>query len=257
MIDTDTMVIILDDVRKDFDFESLLSAITSNLVIEKKGKDPITIPFSDAPKFIITTNYTIDGTGNSFDRRKHEIEFSNHYNKYNTPDQEFGHRLFEDWDEDEWTRFYSSVIYYIQQYLRNGLVKYEFKNLWQRKIINATSVDFFDFAENNIEPDREYTKSKLLKDFQEQYPEYDKLKSNTLTKWLKIYAENKNFTIIERKSNKNRYFTFAIAVEGQNEENYEQDPKIINPSEENSTDELFPFMKNLNDNNDSPMDEIF
>lgn len=223
-INVDTKVVILDDVRKTFDFESLLSAITSDLGIEKKFKDQITIPFEDAPKFIITTNYTVNGNGNSFDRRKHEIEFSSTFNKDNTPDKYFGHRLFDDWDDNQWDKFYISMIHYIQFYLRHGLTTYEVKNLPLRRIINSTCQEFYDFMEDNIELGEEFLKADLLKSFTESYNGLD-VSSNKFSKWLKIYSENMNLKLEERKSNSKRYYKF-IKAELMNESNDNTDKKV-------------------------------
>jgi hypothetical protein len=59
----------------------LFSAITEGITIEKKNKDAIRIPFSFSPKIVITTNYAIKGRGNSFLRRKVELELTSFYNK--------------------------------------------------------------------------------------------------------------------------------------------------------------------------------
>jgi hypothetical protein len=211
-ININTEIAIIDDVRKEFDFESLLSAITSDLTIEKKNQHPITIPFENSPKFFITTNYTIDGNGNSFDRRKHEIEFSNYYSRDFTPEDDFGHTLFKDWNNEEWSRFYKTLAVYMQSYLRNGLVKYQVRNLCYRRIVNSSCQEFVDFIEDNIEFGKEYNKQTLLSDFKKQYPDFESFRSNTFTKWLKSYATSYKLKYSERKSNMNRFF----CIGGQN-----------------------------------------
>lgn len=239
-ITIDTKVVIIDDVRKSFDFESLLSAITSDLVIEKKFKDQITIPYKDAPKFIITTNYTINGNGNSYERRKHEIEFSNHYNKHNTPDKEFGHRFFDDWVKDEWNSFYSSMINYIQFYLKYGLKIYTVKNLPVRRIINSTCQEFLDFMDDKVELNREYNKSDLFNDFKKDFTDPN-LTSQKFTGWLKIYADNLSLTLISRRSNSKHLIAFLnkpdeldelplAASESPTEENQILMPRVIDLS---------------------------
>ncbi|MBK8944092.1 MAG: primase C-terminal domain-containing protein [Ignavibacteriae bacterium] len=204
-IETDTKVVILDDVRKKFDFESLLSAITSDLVVERKFKDPITIPFEDAPKFVITTNYTINGNGNSFDRRKHEIEFSNYYRKGFSPDMEFGHRLFDEWNDEQWEEFYITMIGYIQFYLKNGLQTYSVKNLPVRKIINTTGQDFYDFMLNYVKLDEEYNKAELVESFRLKYPDCSKWTSRWFSSCITVFTNNMEYELSERQSNGNRY----------------------------------------------------
>ena len=85
LVSADTQILVFDDVKKYFDFERLFSVVTEGMTLEKKNKDAIKIPFSKSPKISITTNYAIKGSGNSFARRKWEVELSQHYNKNHTP----------------------------------------------------------------------------------------------------------------------------------------------------------------------------
>jgi len=66
-------------VDKRFNFEKLYSIITDAITIEKKNRDEFSIPFENAPKILITTNYTIQVDGTSGEDRKNEI--------YSTPRQ--------------------------------------------------------------------------------------------------------------------------------------------------------------------------
>ena len=97
LVSVDTQILCFDDVKKYFDFERLFSVVTEGLTLEKKNKDAIKIPFSKSPKIAITTNYAIKGNGNSFQRRKWELELYQHYSKSYTPQDEFG-KLFRDRD---------------------------------------------------------------------------------------------------------------------------------------------------------------
>ena len=106
----DTLILCFDDVKKYFSFERLFSVVTEGLTLEKKNKDAIKIPFSKSPKISITTNYAIKGTGNSFARRKWELELHQHYNKSFSPLDEFGRLLFGDWDATEWWKFDNYMI---------------------------------------------------------------------------------------------------------------------------------------------------
>jgi hypothetical protein len=119
-ISTDTQIISFDDVKKGFDFERLFSAITEGITIEKKNKDAIRIPFSFSPKIVITTNYAIKGRGNSFLRRKVELELTSFYSKDFTPVDEFGKRLFDEWSEEEWCSFDNYMVQNLKTYLNTG-----------------------------------------------------------------------------------------------------------------------------------------
>ena len=104
-VSTDTQILVFDDVKKNFSFESLFSLITEGITLEYKGQDAIKLPVQQSPKILITTNYTVGGVGGSFERRKFEIELAGHFNSSHTPLDEFGHLLFDDWHTDEWNKF--------------------------------------------------------------------------------------------------------------------------------------------------------
>ena len=200
-ISTDTQLISFDDVKRDFNFERLFSAITEGITIEKKNKDAISIPFRHAPKIIITTNYAIKGKGNSFVRRKWELEFTQHYTSDLTPMHEFGRRFFDEWDEKEWCSFDNYMIHNLQFYLGNGLVKSSFKNLNLRKLVADTAVEFVDWLglvkgslpNPLIKRNKRMLKNDLYKDFVADNPDFDVRAKNTVSmrefyKWLVSYG---------------------------------------------------------------------
>ena len=200
-ISTDTQLISFDDVKRDFNFERLFSAITEGITIEKKNKDAISIPFRHAPKIIITTNYAIKGKGNSFVRRKWELEFTQHYTSDLTPMDEFGRRFFDEWDEKEWCSFDNYMIHNLQFYLGRGLVKSSFKNLNLRKLVADTAVEFVDWLglvkgslpNPLIKRNKRMLKNDLYKDFVADNPDFDVRAKNTVSmrefyKWLVSYG---------------------------------------------------------------------
>jgi len=199
-VQVDTQTLVFDDVSKNFDFERLFSIITEGITLEKKNKDEIHIPFEDAPKIVITTNYAIKGAGNSFERRKWDLEFKQHYNKSFTPESEFGHMLFAGWTKQEWTKFDNYMIQNIQTYLSSGLIKSEFMNLKTRKFIAETSTDFWEWAtaEDNGETKLGAISigQTIHNNFTDEYPDYGnygryKISHNKFYKWLDAYGEFK------------------------------------------------------------------
>jgi hypothetical protein len=144
LVSADTQILVFDDVKKHFDFERLFSVVTEGLTLEKKNKDAIKIPFSKSPKIAITTNYAIKGAGNSFARRKWELELHQHYDKNFTPLDEFGKLMFGDWSDEEWCDFDNYMIGCLQMYLKKGLRKSEFVNLKVRQLSAETTHDFIE-----------------------------------------------------------------------------------------------------------------
>ena len=202
LVSVDTQILCFDDVKKYFNFERLFSVVTEGLTLEKKNKDAIKIPFSKSPKIAITTNYAIKGTGNSFQRRKWELELYQHYTKSYTPQDEFGKLFFGDWDDDEWCVFDNYMIECLQLYLREGLVESEFVNLKIRQLSASTSHDFIEWCgllaganENEkLGIGLKIYKNELYFDFINEYPDYGPKSKMTISrqvfyKWLHFYAE--------------------------------------------------------------------
>jgi hypothetical protein len=208
-VSTDSQILVFDDVKKHFDFESLFSLITEGITIERKGQLAIKLPVNKSPKILITTNYTVGGAGGSFDRRKFEIEFSSYFNAHHTPLQEFNHLLFDEWDSIEWNRFNNFMIECIQFYFEHGLIVSEFKNLELRKFITKTSNEFYEFTndlENMPTNERIYSK-KFHEDIINEYPDLRKwLTYKKLKMWVDQYALFYNKTIVFDRDVTGRYF---------------------------------------------------
>ena len=201
LVSADTQILCFDDVKKHFDFERLFSVVTEGLTLEKKNKDAIKIPFSKSPKIGITTNYAIKGSGNSFARRKWEIELHQHYNKNFPPLEEFGKHFFAEWDEDEWCVFDNYMTACLQNFLSTGLVKSEFVNLQIRQLSAETSHDFIEWCglvegqqtNKPINVGQKYIKQDLYFEFIGEYPDYGPKAKMTISrtrfyKWLWAYG---------------------------------------------------------------------
>lgn len=189
LVSVDTQLLTFDDVKKNFEFERLFSVITEGITLEKKNKDAIKIPFDKSPKVIITTNYAIRGTGNSFARRKWELEFFAHYSKEFTPLDEFGRLFFSDWDEDEWCRFDNFMVTCLQFYLEHGLLAAPFKNLHNRKFEQATCREFVNFVTENkdlLPYDTKLNSNSIRIEFVLQNPDFNKLSHSKWNKWMRI-----------------------------------------------------------------------
>lgn len=210
LVSADTQILCFDDVRKHFDFERLFSVVTEGLTLEKKNKDAIKIPFAKSPKIAITTNYAIKGAGNSFARRKWELELHQYYNKEFTPLDEFGKLMFGDWNDDDWCEFDNYMIGCLTNYLKTGLVKSKFVNLKIRQLSAETCHEFIewcglvDSAERNVmlQTDTRLYKNELYSNFIDEYPDYGprgrmSISRTKFYKWLIAYAIYKEGTMPE------------------------------------------------------------
>lgn len=207
-IDLDTKLIAFEDVTKNFNFEKLFSIITEGITVEKKNKDEFFMPFVDSPKIIITTNYTVLGTGNSHDRRKVEVEFRQHYNRQLTPLTEFGRLLFHDWNKDDWGRFYRFMFNCVQLYLKNGIIRTAAVNLPTKHIVNQTAQELIDFA-SNLPHHKQIEKKQVHADFISAYPDFIKLKQRTMTDWIRKYAKYAKIDLQEWHTGSTHYFSFG------------------------------------------------
>lgn len=210
LVSADTQILCFDDVRKHFDFERLFSVVTEGLTLEKKNKDAIKIPFSKSPKIAITTNYAIKGAGNSFARRKWELELHQYYNKEFTPLDEFGKLMFGDWNDDDWCEFDNYMIGCLKSYLKTGLVKSKFVNLKIRQLSAETCHEFIEWCglvdsnERNVmlQTDTRLYKNDLYFNFVEEYPDYGprgrmSISRTKFYRWLVSYAIYKEGTMPE------------------------------------------------------------
>tara|TARA_R100000655_G_scaffold42527_2_gene78545 strand:- start:9098 stop:11476 length:2379 start_codon:yes stop_codon:yes gene_type:complete len=201
LVSADTQILVFDDVRKNFNFERLFSVITEGLTLEKKNKDAIKIPFEKSPKIGITTNYAIRGSGNSFARRKWELELHQYYSKHFTPLDEFGRLMFGDWTEKDWCKFDNYMIKCLQFYIGNGLQESEFVNLKVRQLSAETCHDFIEWCgliegqkgTDLLKENHRLNKQYLYGEFTTEYPDYAPKSKMSISrtkfyKWLYAYA---------------------------------------------------------------------
>ncbi|WP_350291385.1 BT4734/BF3469 family protein [uncultured Croceitalea sp.] len=208
-IGLDTELMIFEDVNPKFDFERLFSVITEGLSIERKNKDKYFIPFDESPKIVITTNYIVEGGGNSHRRRRIEYEFSQFYNESHTPNTEFDHNLFDDWGQNQWQLFDNFMIGCVQYFLSNGVINPPKINIAKRKLLQNTGEEFVHFTATVLKDyiDEEVSKTLLKNKFIEMFPEFEYKKwfsSRVFYRWLRTYAEVFELDCSERVSNNNQ-----------------------------------------------------
>lgn len=207
-VELSTQLIVIEDCRKNVDFEGFYSKITEGVTIEKKNKDEIYIGYDDAPKFGFTTNYTINYSGGHGKRRVKVIEFSSFFNHKNTPLDFFGGKaLFNDWDNDEWNRFYNYMIECVQIYLESGIPALDNSATISRKNIKLNFgedfLDYFDLLSKDTWLDfgAEYLNFLNTNDLEKK--DFSKIK---FKKGLKTAAElfGGNFIILRNPQNNNK-----------------------------------------------------
>lgn len=185
----DTKIVAIEDVRKNVDFEGFYAIITEGMTIEKKNKDEYFIPYKDSPKVIFTTNYTIAGNAGHGKRRQKIFEFTNFFSPAYSPMDLYKHKLFDDWDQDEWNRFYNLMFICVQDYLAKGVKKVENSIKINRKHIRLNyTPEFLEWWDSYSEDG--------FKSFRDIYGAY--LVSNNLEK--KDYSQKRFRAAIEEAS---------------------------------------------------------
>ena len=202
LVNWGTQIMVIDDAKKYFSFESMFSLITEGLTIEKKNKDAIKIPFQKSPKLIITTNHPLKGSGSSHERRRFELEFAPHYSASHKPEHEFSKDLFgAEWQDKDWDPFHQYMIKSLQIYLSQGLVQSKSVNTDKKRLIIETNSDFIEWCglldtkhENPLLiVNKKIHINELHFDFTSQYPDYAKYSKRAVSqylfkKWLVAYC---------------------------------------------------------------------
>ena len=192
----DTKIIHLNDVTDYFNFSVLYNDITEGIAINRKGETSLRIK----PKMILSTNRTIRIEGASDRDRCIEFEFANYFSDKLSPEQEYGHWFFRDWNDDEWALFDNFMILCTMMYLDNNIIKPKSINLERRKLIDYTNSEFIEwmddlFKTNQIKPGDWNDVKFLFDEITKAYPDFLKDKNHTqkrFNKWLQNYANGTN-----------------------------------------------------------------
>ncbi|MCL6266571.1 hypothetical protein [Flagellimonas myxillae] len=198
-VDSLTSLMVLQDVSKDFVFESLFSTLTDSMSIERKYQSKIAIPFSDSPKIALTTNYTIPQDSDSYKDRKHLVMLNNFFNAGNKPEKHFKRMLF-DWNEKEWAKFDNYMAECVRLFLEKGLVSFVDKQFERQKLINQTSEEFVELIESQYCLLNQYFKIKEIAKVLDVGTEDASSKSRVVGKWIDLYAAYKGHQVERRIS---------------------------------------------------------
>ncbi|MNG66051.1 hypothetical protein D3C71_343970 [compost metagenome] len=210
-----TNLIAIQDIEKRFNLEPLYVGITDGLNINKKNKSEYFIPYSKSPKFCFTTNYTLELSKEHTRRRTKIMALSNHYNKSNTPKMEFGKNFFDEWDHEEWNKFYNFMIICLQAYLRESIIEtqlpvtYSMKNIisnygdmfakWARFKFNSYEFEGKLTLDSSLMYDRWISQRALREDFIKSSDEDIKYSPERFSKALRSYLQSISVSFQERR----------------------------------------------------------
>lgn len=190
----DTDYIMIDDASQYLKFDFFFSEITGSLKVNPKNAQPFEIPFSKAPKFIISSNFTIRDADPSTARRLLYTVFSDyyHFNK----DEEYkevrqvsddfgGKNLFKDFTEAEWNDYYNFCAECLKFFLSHPhKINPPMDNVTKRSLQAEMGDVFMGWAEAFFDcKDAFNVPMYLNKYFSKEAAFEDFLKTTKLTKW--------------------------------------------------------------------------
>lgn len=211
----ETKLIVLNDLRRNFDVDCLFNDVTEGIDVNKKGL----AAFKIRTKIILTTNKTIKIEGDSAKDRFLEFEFTNYFSASHTPENEFKHWFFRDWNNEDYCRYYLFMAQCTQLYFANNLKLNAPSqiSLNKRKLRENTAPEFLEWIENLMPvSNREYLKTELFTSFITFAPDFNepKFKQRKFSEWLKNYCNFSDHLMNYRKDENERrtatatYFKF-------------------------------------------------
>lgn len=211
----ETKLIVLNDLKRNFDVDSIYNDVTDGITVDKKGLQPFKIQC----KIVLTTNKTIRLQGDSDTDRFLEFEFTNYFSAAHTPENEFNHWFFRDWNNEDFCRYYYFMAQCSQMYFLNNLKLNQPAqiNLNKRKLRENTAPEFLEWLEYaSIKENEEYDKKQLFARFIEFAPDYNtpQFKQRKFSDWLKNYCDFSEHLINykkdenERRTSTTTYFKF-------------------------------------------------
>lgn len=150
--------VFFDDVRANFDFESLFQVITGSMTVNQKSGLRFTLRKEESPKIFVSTNHALNGTGSSFTDRQAYMVFYDFYNDDHKPVHDFGCAFFSEWDAEQWNLFYNLMATCLVFYFRSkqlgwsgtkriGIVTPPMDDVERRKLRQTMGENFLTWAD--------------------------------------------------------------------------------------------------------------
>ena len=218
-VNESTQIFWIDDLKDNLNFAVLNSMLTEGFMVEKKNKLQFFIDRARSPKVLLSSNSIFNNAGKTLKRRQFPLEFSAHYSsklKKGTEkpvkDEHGGMFFTDDWDQDEWNRFYLFMLKCVRYYLSNGLVSYKHKNISNNKLIQSTSKEFFEWVQaQDFKCGLPYDTKQFYTDFIDNYYDGESIIGpRGFSNWLSKYAESKDWTKNAKQSNGEPRFYFSV-----------------------------------------------
>lgn len=198
--------ILIDDAVQYLDFGFFFDSVTGDITVNPKFSQSYEISFDKAPKFAITSNYTLRRSDPSTERRilyavfsdyYHQKTADNDYRESRTIYDDFGKQLFrESYTEAEWNAdinfFMDCCQFYLSVVAQGEKIQPPMDNVVDRNLRSEMTDLFYDWAEVYFSPgspncDKCIPKWVAMRDF-ERETKQTKWTTRKFTKALRAYC---------------------------------------------------------------------
>jgi hypothetical protein len=208
-----TDYILIDDADRYLPFGFFFDSVTGEINVNPKFTRSYSIPFEDAPKMAISSNYTLNRFDPSTERRilymvfsdwYHEKTADNDYLETRTIFDDFGKDLYRNkYTEEEWNDDINVLVDCVRFYLstieKSVKINPPMKNVTARNLRTVMGDMFFEwaqvyFAKNSENCNEFIPKSKALEDFASETKQ-NKWTMNKFSHALKAYCKDRDYII--------------------------------------------------------------
>jgi hypothetical protein len=204
-IDLGTDLVVLEDLPPNFKLEHLYNPITEGMVIEKKNKQALTVPYEFSPKIGATSNYTPDKAAEHARRRIRELLVTKYFTDDNPPDKELGGLFFSDaWTNTDWQLFYNLCFSCIQTYIVGGIHQFKTtENVKIKEVKIKYSREFLAYMDDHIKEcsGKWLSKSEIYEEFlshsSQTTKEYSQKKFNNA---CEFWAKTMGYEFLSKRS---------------------------------------------------------
>lgn len=164
-----TRMVRVEDINQYTSVKDFYNLISGDMRVNPKGLTPYTIPFSESPKFLFSTNYVPGDFDASSDARMLYVTFSDYYHQ-RTAENPFGYQesrtIYDDfqknlfdsfYNEDEWNADLNLLMQCEQFYLSIAMKPVKIlppmQNIIQRKLKTEMGPQFEEWATTFFAPD--------------------------------------------------------------------------------------------------------
>lgn len=255
-----TDILFLDDLKRNFDLSYFYQMITGDMTVNTKFLSRIKIPFKLSPKWVFTSNYSLKDQRGSSIRRRIVLGFSDYYHAENDdrgrrePKDDFGHSLYDDWDDKQWFKFLNFGFQCLQFYLScQDKINAPANNILLRTYYIEMGENFQKWADNYLhqregetqDGDHRYIIKENLYNEMIEYAKNEKIKflmdvkPTTFKKKLKAWCKINDLELEEKKFGVLQYDTAG-------------NPILKNGKHWNKTTDHFRFVEKLDDGSAEP-----